>query len=430
MITPSIRLLKRLGKGGMGTVWLAEHETLQAQVVVKFLADRLSNDPTSRARFSREASSAARVRSPHVVQTLDHGVTDDGTPFIVLELLEGHDLAVELRNRIMDPHEVAHIVEHVCVALSRAHEEQIVHRDIKPSNIFLCSSAGNAPFVKLLDFGVAKGLDDGTSVTTEGQAVGTLAYMSPEQITGGEVTVLSDLWAVGVVAFGAMTGQLPFKRETQSETIAAILGAPIPKPSDVAPELPATIDEWFARACNRTSQTRFQTPREMSDALWEALGVTSTGYRRGASQPQHPVPEPETGSPATITTNPIESQAKPLRPSRWLWAMLATSVIALVGAGIALLVVTVGRSAPADEPPVSARPSGAPSDADSSSSESPTPTPAPSTPSSASAAPPASAIPSAAPSQPAATTRSAPAAKPKPLPQKRRAVGQDDDLGF
>lgn len=270
-VTPTIRLVKPLGAGGMGSVWLARHTRLHSDVVVKFLAMRLVADETSRARFAREAAAAAQVRSPHVVQIFDHGVTDEGMPYIVMELLEGRDLSQLLRERTLQPVELAHVIEHVTLALQRAHERGIVHRDIKPSNIYLCDMGGDDPFVKLLDFGIAKGT--GEDLTTTGQLLGTPSFMAPELLHREDADVRSDIWSLGVVAFRALTGKMLFTGESVGQLMGAILNAPITMPSTLRPDLPLEIDEWFAKACHRDPEQRFQTPREMAEALWLSLGV-------------------------------------------------------------------------------------------------------------------------------------------------------------
>lgn len=170
----------------MGSVWLADHLTLETQVVVKFMHTAVAADLVGRERFSREAVAASRVKSPHVVQTFDHGVTNEGIPFIVMERLEGEDLGRRIEKGVMSPAEVSSTLTQVCRALSRAHAAGIVHRDIKPDNIFLCDVGSDEPFVKLLDFGIAKNalnpkLDNGTQT---GAMMGTPYYMSPEQFSG------------------------------------------------------------------------------------------------------------------------------------------------------------------------------------------------------------------------------------------------------
>jgi serine/threonine-protein kinase len=276
MVTSNVRLLRPLGEGGMGSVWLAEHLSLHTNVVVKFMAADLAKSMEAIARFSREAAAASQVKSPHVVQTLDHGVAPNGSPYIVMELLEGHDLGVHLEEHgRLAPTEVVAIVSQLARALVRAHERGIVHRDIKPSNIFLCDAGGGELFVKLLDFGIAKGADMPLldASTRTGSFVGSPFYMSPEQVVGAKnVDAKSDLWSLGVVAFEALTGEKPFLAETVGALALAIHRDELPVPSRRAPGILPSVDAWFARACAREPSERFASAKDMADAL--ALAVT------------------------------------------------------------------------------------------------------------------------------------------------------------
>jgi serine/threonine-protein kinase len=278
-VTQAIRLLRPLGQGGMGRVWVADHEGLQTQVVVKFMADEVAEQSDAAVRFKREASVAASVKSPHVVQVFDHGITD-GVPYIVMELLEGRDLADHLaKHGRMAPSDVANMIAQVAKALGKAHQVGVIHRDIKPENIFLCDAnadgdgAGGEMFVKLLDFGIAKRdqLVEG-SATTTGQVVGTPYYMSPEQIVGEKVIdARTDIWSLGVVAFEAITGVRPFAGTTVGAITLAIHTAK-PKMTALVPGLPPALDEWFAKACAQDPAARFATAREAANALLVALG--------------------------------------------------------------------------------------------------------------------------------------------------------------
>ena len=278
LVTPKIRLVRPLGAGGMGSVWLADHLALHTQVVVKFISAELANHKEAIARFEREAAAASQVKSPHVVQILDHGVTDEGTAFIVMELLEGRDLAVHLEKfGRMTVGEVAEVVAQLCRALSRAHERGIVHRDIKPQNIFLCDAGSGELFVKLLDFGIAKGasVEKLDTNTKTGTVVGSPYYMSPEQLVGAkDIDFRTDLWSVGVVAFEALTGMRAFDGETVGALALRIHNDPLPIPSARNDNLPPTVDEWFEHACAREPSGRFHSAKEMADAF----AVAATGH--------------------------------------------------------------------------------------------------------------------------------------------------------
>ncbi|OJY25115.1 MAG: hypothetical protein BGO98_08940 [Myxococcales bacterium 68-20] len=282
-ITKAVSLLEPLSSGGMGAVWLADHQGLKTRVVVKFMLVGLDSSDSARSRFSREAAAAAQVKSPHVVQMLDHGVSDDGVPFIVMEHLEGHDLGDEIeKNGALDPARVASVVTQVAKALSKVHAAGLLHRDIKPDNIFLCAGEEEL-FVKLLDFGIAKSsaVDQGDGSldgeTKTGQIVGTPFYMSPEQVTAQKVIDhRSDLWALGVVAFEALTGQRPYDGPSFGALAVKIATGAPPRPSESNPELPPAIDEWFAKACALRAADRFSSAKEMAEAFRAAFeGVVS-----------------------------------------------------------------------------------------------------------------------------------------------------------
>ncbi|MGD0528881.1 MAG: serine/threonine-protein kinase, partial [Polyangiaceae bacterium] len=254
MVTSNVRLLRPLGEGGMGSVWVAEHLSLKTNVVVKFMAEDLAQNPEAQARFSREAAAASQVKSPHVVQMFDHGVLESGAPYIVMELLEGRDLEQQLRaGGPLEPRQVVAVVAQLARALGKAHERGIMHRDIKPSNVFLCDAGGGELFVKLLDFGIAKGAGAGGGVgivgstTRTGSFIGSPFYMSPEQVIGAKtIDSKTDLWSLGVVAFEALTGEKPFFAETVGALALKIHRDPLPVPSKLNAALPAAIDGWFA----------------------------------------------------------------------------------------------------------------------------------------------------------------------------------------
>ncbi len=269
-VTPSVRLVRQLAVGGMGTVWLAEHLVLNTQVAVKIMAKRFDGVAGAVARFAREAAVASSVKSPHVVQVFDSGVTDLGVAFIVMELLEGHDLGVELSRGPLSAQTVSVLLTQLAKALAKAHRVGVVHRDIKPDNVFLCDVEGGEPFLKLLDFGTAKDEALATKATTVGELLGTPYYMSPEQIVGEKVDSRSDIWSLGVLAFEALTGKRPFEGATVGAITLAI-HTTTPLLTLVAPGVPAELNDWFARACARDPAARFQTARGAADAFARAV---------------------------------------------------------------------------------------------------------------------------------------------------------------
>jgi serine/threonine-protein kinase len=351
----------------MGSVWVADHRALQTQVVVKFMHAQLAADKESSLRFSREAAAGANVKSPHVVQVYDHGIAPGGAPFIVMELLEGHNLGAHLETTgVMKPADVAVVISQTCKALARAHERGIVHRDIKPENIFLTNAGGGEVFVKVLDFGIAKASDltaSAATTTKTGAMMGTPYYMSPEQVVGAKgIDHRADVWAVGVVAFECLTGRKPFDAETVGGLAVAICGGPFPLPSSVNPALPAEIDQWFVKACSRDVAQRFASAKEMADALNAVVSGRGAEQPR-SSQPDDPRP-PFAGGGRTLPlqqTTPMPAGAglpSPGDPARRLGATTQAHVIdeeirvagvprrgatgLLVAAGVLLLLVVAG----------------------------------------------------------------------------------------
>jgi len=337
-LTPTLRLVSELGRGGMGCVWVADHLTLRSRVAVKFLAAHATGKPEAVARFSIEATAAARIRSPHVVQVFDHGLAE-GVPYIVMELLEGEDLAQRLkRERRIAPAETVVLVRQICKALERAHPIGIVHRDIKPGNVFLVAGMGET-YVKVLDFGLAKHEGGAMSAMTgSGTVFGTPHYVSPEQAESSrEATPQSDLWSVAVVAYECLTGRRPFDGHNLMSLCIALHEVRYVPATKVCPGLPAALDAWFARAFQHEPQRRFASAGEMARALEQALA--------GAKEVTTALDE---SAPAAVHSR--ASWARTLggsrnagRPLAWVWGLAAAAAMA---AG-ALFVQRVASAPPA-----------------------------------------------------------------------------------
>lgn len=278
MIAGKYRLESLIGHGGMGSVWRARHATLDMPVAIKFMAPQALADAESRQRFDREARALAALRTPHIVQVLDHGVDGD-TPYIVMEHLEGEDLSTRLANRRRLPlAEVSHILSHVARALRRAHDAGITHRDLKPSNIFI-ARIDDEEVVKVLDFGVAKLAQTGAlgddGLTKTGTLLGSPGYMSPEQARGKEVDYRSDLWALAVVIFRAVTGSKPFAGDSIAELVIKLCIDPRPVPSRIAGDLPPSVDRFFEKAFAANPEDRFPSAVDMAVAFAALAGVPS-----------------------------------------------------------------------------------------------------------------------------------------------------------
>jgi serine/threonine-protein kinase len=275
VIAGRFRLNHQIGRGGMGSVWHATHLGLDIPCAVKFIEGEFASVAEAQARFEREAKAAATLRSPHVVQILDHGVCE-GTPYIAMELLEGEDLGKRLlKVGKLSPRDVHGVVTQVCRALSKAHGLGIVHRDLKPDNIFLVRD-DDREIAKVLDFGIAKRDQNSLqgSNTKTGAMLGTPYYMSPEQAQGTKsVDFRSDLWSLGVIVYQCTTGLLPFESEALGDLLMKIIVNPLPVPSQLA-DVPIGFDAWWAKAASRDPAARFQSAKEFADALGLVCGIS------------------------------------------------------------------------------------------------------------------------------------------------------------
>ncbi|HVJ17787.1 MAG TPA: serine/threonine-protein kinase [Polyangiaceae bacterium] len=337
VVAARYQLLRKLGEGGMGSVWLAHDLSLDARCALKLIDHDKRSDPEVRLRFAREARAAAQVRSTHVVDVFDHGEWE-GVPFIAMEYLVGEDLGERLeRCGRLDADTTYRVVAQVARALTRAHAAGIVHRDLKPENVFLVREE-EGELCKVLDFGIAKfdsySLKD--HATKSGSLLGTPCYVSPEQARGEPVDHRSDLWSLAVIAFHCLTGRLPFQSQGLGLLLAQVIYARLPLPSEIDPALPAALDAWWLRAASRDPEQRFQSARDLAEGLGSALGAA-------------PLPS----TPSSFPPPPVVrggSLADPAPASRSRNALFGVSGLVL-GAGLTFVVAAL-RSPPTESGPV------------------------------------------------------------------------------
>ena len=269
------RIEQRLGRGGMGTVYEATDTALERQVAVKVLREELLGSRDAADRFQREARVAARFSHPNVVTIHDFGIVAETRAFLVMERLHGVSLRQELQARKrLAPERLLGILRGVCAAVEAGHRQGLIHRDLKPENIFLVE--GETDWAKVLDFGVAKFLPSATSQSTvdtsPGVLVGTLQYMSPEQLRGQEVQAGWDLWALAVVAYEALAGELPFPAATAAEWHGAVLAGRFTPLARHLPEAPGPWQQFFERAFAADPGNRPASAQSLFSEVERALG--------------------------------------------------------------------------------------------------------------------------------------------------------------
>jgi serine/threonine-protein kinase len=365
LVAGKYQVLGLIGRGGMGSVWEGKHTSLGTRVAIKFIDLEYVESKEACARFVTEARAAATIQSKHAIQILDHGVTDDGRPYMVMELLVGEPLDKRIERLGTIPlKETARIIGHVCRALQRAHDAGIIHRDLKPENIFLVRSPDDDDEIaKVLDFGIAKikgppGEEGLSSSTKTGAVLGTPYYMSPEQARGlRNIDHRSDLWSLGIIAHKCVTGVLPFEGESVGDLLVKICTAPVPTPSVTVPGLPASFDAWFHKALEREPSDRFARASELADALAVAAGLSTRGpassqdsslagltpATRGAigTAPKHtssaPIPA------AAVTSAPFTTASRSAaKTTRGLLYAVGAAALVMGSVGVAAVVKLTG----------------------------------------------------------------------------------------
>ena len=262
-----------IGEGGMGSVYEANHKLIGRRLAVKFLHPQYASNMEVVTRFQREAQAAAQIGHENIIEVTDMGTTEDGSPYIVMEYLEGFDLKKIIEDEgAQSPKRTAHIMVQALSALQAAHDVKIIYRDLKPENIYLIEKRGNPDYVKLLDFGISKfralETDGAKGLTQTGTVLGTPHYMSPEQARGEQdLTIQSDIYAMGIILYQMLTGQLPFDAPNYNALLLKILTEDPPLPEDLNPDLPDELVSTIKRAMDRDPSVRFDSCNDFRNHL-------------------------------------------------------------------------------------------------------------------------------------------------------------------
>jgi serine/threonine protein kinase len=323
-----------IGRGGMGTVYEGSHRRLPRRFAIKFLSEAYSGDREATARLKREAEITSKLSHPNIVEVVDFDHAEDGTPYIVMALLEGESLAARLKRLgpYRDLKQVAQIMRQVTAALAAAHREQVVHRDLKPSNIFVCNSpAGEGPSVKVVDFGLSKIADPArtqdSTLTRVDSILGTPSFMSPEQACGHTAATdrRADIFGLGATLYTMLTGRPPFSGTSIDEKLVQVTGGEIVE-TPFWRQLPRELRQVIERALSKDPERR----QRSMEQLWREL---SRAFDSGS-----------------------EAGARSTRSRRlWLW-----SVLGALGLGLAGVLFLLLRHPPPSRPPASHVAGGAP----------------------------------------------------------------------
>ncbi len=287
LLNDRYKIIKKLGAGGMGAVYLAEHVMIERRVAIKILSQDFASKPDLVQRFIQEARAAARIGHENIVEVHDFGETASGSVFFTMEFLEGHDLAHVIQESGSLPiPRIRHILGQLCRALAAAHAKGIVHRDLKPENIYLVEKEGKSDFVKILDFGIAKmttmeagnakpggGAGSGNRLTQSGMIFGTAEYMSPEQARGETPDHRVDIYALGCILYEMLTGKVPFHAETYMGTLTKHMFEAAEPPSRRNRTIPADIEAICLRAMEKDRTRRFQSMTEFAQAIDGEIAV-------------------------------------------------------------------------------------------------------------------------------------------------------------
>ena len=293
-----------IGEGGMATVYRARHKLVDRPVAVKIMNPMLASDPIVRERFRREARSAQSLAHPNIIEIFDQGDTEDGTCYIVMELLRGESLAAVINRGRLDVDRAIHVMIQISRAIARAHDLEIIHRDLKPENIFLCRRDDGSDLVKLLDFGIAKSRHD-SRLTGQGELFGTPQYMAPERILGNDTGGSSDLYALGVVFFEMLSGELPFNAPDVATFFVKHMNEKARPVSSLNPKVPSALDSLLDKLLEKDPKDRPVDAHRVHQDLLEIVRE-----RDGAAPPNADEEPLSVAAPITLAAGAADQWAR------------------------------------------------------------------------------------------------------------------------
>jgi len=347
----TFRVERVLGHGGMGAVFEASHTRLHSRFAVKMLYPFVAAHANVVQRFQREALMTSELGHPNIVQVIDFNHTEDGAPYIVMELLHGADLETALRQERFDLPRCVAICRQVASALQAAHQRGVIHRDLKPQNIFRCHAADQPEVAKVMDFGISKVLGATTALTAGVSTMGTPGFMSPEQAEGrsAEVDVRSDIFSLGAILYTMLAGQQPFPGDSLPAVLYNLVNTD-PRPlTEHRPDVPASLVQVVNRALAKRREDRYQSAEALLHAMDQALRAPAAAVvEPPVVVPAPPAPVPVVTAPGHTTT--LSGATGELQPG---WTrprvLVPAGLILLLGLGMLLVVMLRTETAP--QPP-------------------------------------------------------------------------------